>query len=99
MPEAIVNFLEPWKEAVVVVLRKPGKDDYTLPKSYRPIGLLSVLGKVLKRMMVRRIRWYVLPKANTKTLNFINSKPIHDNIYLFFINIFKCIVKSHQRIL
>ncbi|CAK1582710.1 unnamed protein product [Parnassius mnemosyne] len=37
-----------WKEAVVVVLRKPGREDYTHPKAYRPIGLLSVMGKVLE---------------------------------------------------
>ena len=59
-----------WKVAVVVVLRIPGKDDYTQPKSYRTIGLLSVLGKVLERMMVSRIRWHVLSKANRRQYGF-----------------------------
>ncbi|CAK1579866.1 unnamed protein product [Parnassius mnemosyne] len=43
-----------WKEAVVVVLRKPGREDYTHPKAYRPLGLLSVMGKVLEKMVIRR---------------------------------------------
>ncbi|CAK1584032.1 unnamed protein product [Parnassius mnemosyne] len=46
---SLAYFPKKWKEAVVVVLRKPGKVDYTHPKSYRPIGLLPVLGKFLKR--------------------------------------------------
>ena len=74
-------FPEPWKEAVVVVLRKPGKDDYTLPKSYRPIGLLSVLGKVLERMMVRRIRWHILPKANRRQYGFVPQRSTEDALY------------------
>lgn len=28
----------------MVALRKPGKDDYTQPKAYRPIGLLNTIG-------------------------------------------------------
>ena len=74
-------FPEPWKEAVVVVLRKPGKDDYTQPKSYRPIGLLSVLGKVLERMMVRRIRWHVLRKANRRQYGFTPQRSTEDALY------------------
>jgi hypothetical protein len=34
-----------FRESITVVLRKPGKDDYTQPKSYRPIALLNTLGK------------------------------------------------------
>ncbi|GBP68190.1 hypothetical protein EVAR_23341_1 [Eumeta japonica] len=29
-----------WKVAAIKVIPKPGKDDYSRPKSYRPIGLL-----------------------------------------------------------
>ncbi|GBP31135.1 Putative 115 kDa protein in type-1 retrotransposable element R1DM [Eumeta japonica] len=31
-----------WKTAHVVIIPKPEKEDYTLPKSYRPIGLLPI---------------------------------------------------------
>ncbi|GBP21019.1 Retrovirus-related Pol polyprotein from type-1 retrotransposable element R1 [Eumeta japonica] len=38
-------FPRAWKVAAIKVIPKPGKDDYSRPKSYRPIGLLSVMGK------------------------------------------------------
>ncbi len=47
-----------WKEAVVIPLPKPNKptDD---PKSYRPISLTSCLGKVMERIITRRLNWYL----------------------------------------
>jgi hypothetical protein len=42
-----------FKEAVTVVLRKQGKDDYAQPRSYRPIALLNTLGKVLEAIVIR----------------------------------------------
>ncbi|KAJ0169511.1 hypothetical protein K1T71_015098 [Dendrolimus kikuchii] len=55
-----------WKEATVVVLRKPGKDDYSQPKSYRPIGLLPVMGKILERLIVNRLTWHLVPRLSTR---------------------------------
>lgn len=49
-------FLKAWKEARVVVLLKSPDKVRTAPGSYRPICLLSVLVKVLERMMVRRLK-------------------------------------------
>ena len=37
-----------FRESKTVAIRKPGKDDYSDPKSYRPIALLSTIGKVLE---------------------------------------------------
>ncbi len=34
-----------------IVLCKPGKDDYTIPKAYRPIALEETLGKMLESAM------------------------------------------------
>jgi hypothetical protein len=34
-----------WRNAKIIPLKKPGKGDYTLAKSWRPISLLSTLGK------------------------------------------------------
>jgi len=36
-----------WKRASGMVIRKPGKDDYTQLKAYRSVSLLSCMGKVL----------------------------------------------------
>ncbi|GBP65892.1 Putative 115 kDa protein in type-1 retrotransposable element R1DM [Eumeta japonica] len=40
-------FPRAWKVAAIKVIPKPG-GDYARPKSYRPIGLLPVLGKTVK---------------------------------------------------
>ncbi len=46
-----------WRSAKIVVLRKPGKSDYTNPGSYRPISLLNTLGKLLEAVMARRLSY------------------------------------------
>jgi len=40
-----------WKRASRVVIRKPGKDDYTQLKAYRSILLLSSIGKVVENIV------------------------------------------------
>jgi hypothetical protein len=40
-----------WKRASGVVIRKPGKDDYTKLKAYRTISLLSCMGKVVEKVV------------------------------------------------
>jgi len=44
-----------WNEAVVVVLPKPYKPDYSLPKAYRPISLLECCGKLLEKIIAKWI--------------------------------------------
>jgi hypothetical protein len=43
------------KHAICVVIPKQGKSDYTLAKSYRPISLLSCLGKIIEKIVASRI--------------------------------------------
>src|SRR5699024_323659 len=40
-----------WRRAVVAVLPKPGRSDYTQYNSYRPISLLCGFGKILERLI------------------------------------------------
>ena len=59
-----------FKETITVVLRKPGKDDYTQPKSYRPIALLNTLGKALEAIVANRLTYladtyHLLPSRHT----------------------------------
>ena len=49
------HFPTTWKDARVRILRKPGKEDYKDLSSYRPIGLLPVLGKVLEKLTIQRL--------------------------------------------
>ncbi|HEY9844899.1 MAG TPA: reverse transcriptase family protein, partial [Candidatus Caenarcaniphilales bacterium] len=47
------------KDTNTIVLRKPGKDDYTQPKAYRPIALLNTLGKIMESVIAKRISYLV----------------------------------------
>ncbi|KAF6525889.1 hypothetical protein HZS61_011684 [Fusarium oxysporum f. sp. conglutinans] len=44
-----------WRHARIIPLKKPGKDDYTIAKAWRPISLLATLGKVLESIVAERI--------------------------------------------
>uniref|UniRef100_A0A8C8LQ20 Reverse transcriptase domain-containing protein n=1 Tax=Oncorhynchus tshawytscha TaxID=74940 RepID=A0A8C8LQ20_ONCTS len=44
----------PWKSAVVTMIHKPGKDPYNVT-SYRPISLLSHVGKLFERVLTQRL--------------------------------------------
>src|SRR5687768_1227905 len=41
----------------IVPLKKPGKEDYTIAMAWRPISLLSTLGKVLEAVIAERISY------------------------------------------
>jgi ribonuclease HI len=51
-------YYEPWKLSMTVVLRKPGKPLYDMPKSYRPIALLNTMCKVLTAIMAELMTFY-----------------------------------------
>jgi ribonuclease HI len=48
-----------WRNARIIPLRKLGKPDYTVAKAYRPISLLSTLGKALEALVAERISYMV----------------------------------------
>lgn len=52
-----------FRSATLAMLQKPNKADRTSPRSYRPIALLSVLGKGLERLVARRLSWLVIRHA------------------------------------
>lgn len=45
-----------WQHVRVIFIPKPGKEDYTSPKSFRPISLNSVLLKWLEKLIDRHIK-------------------------------------------
>ena len=47
---------ERFREARTIVLKKPGKESYSEPKAWRPIALLSTIGKVMETVTARRIQ-------------------------------------------
>ncbi len=44
-----------WKSGIGIILPKPQKPDYTIPKAYRVITLLNCLGKVLEKLYAKRL--------------------------------------------
>ena len=65
---------EPWKESITVILRKPGKPDYSAPKAYRPIALLNTTTKLLSAVMAERTV-YILETHNLLPATHFGGRP------------------------
>jgi hypothetical protein len=50
----------PFRTAILAIIPKPNKPDRTSPRAYRPIALLSVLGKGLERLIARKLAWLAI---------------------------------------
>ena len=51
-----------FRQAILIMIPKPNKSDFSSPRSYHPIALLSVLGKGLERLLAKRIAWISVRK-------------------------------------
>ena len=47
-----------WKQAVIILIPKPGKD-HADPAGFRPISLLTVMAKLIEKIMCKRMRVFV----------------------------------------
>jgi ribonuclease HI len=67
----LVHFPKSWKISIIKAVPKPGKDAMDT-KSYRPIGLLPVFGKVLEKLAIQRVHWHLTKnnKLSTKQFGF-----------------------------
>ena len=59
-----------WKEARVVMVPKPNKDDASDPRNWRPIALLSVLSKGLERHVARWLAYLAVNKGVVSATHF-----------------------------
>ncbi|CAK1544678.1 unnamed protein product [Leptosia nina] len=66
------HFPRPWKHAVIKIIPKPGKDNYSQLSSFRPIGLINVLGKLLERLIIDRLTFHLnrLQLSNPRQFGF-----------------------------
>ena len=48
-----------WNKAQVIFLRKSGKDTYSKPGSYRPISISAYIGKLIEKIIARRIQKFL----------------------------------------
>ena len=53
------HYPTPFKHSITSVVPKPNKKDYQTPSAYRPIQLTECIGKVLEKIMARRIQYEV----------------------------------------
>ena len=69
----------PFRNSVTIALRKPGKDDYSQPKSYRPIALLNTIGKAIEYIIAKRIqalaeKYIMLPEIYIRGRKLISTE-------------------------
>jgi hypothetical protein len=49
-----------FRQAILAIIQKPNKADRSSPRAYRPIALLSVLGKGFERLIARNMAWIAI---------------------------------------
>jgi hypothetical protein len=59
-----------WKEAVVVVIPKPGKSDYSRAKAHRPISLLETMSKLMEKAVAKRFQYDIVKHELIPTYQF-----------------------------
>jgi len=50
-----VCFPTNWKRATILPITKPGREDSIDPTNYRPISMISTVGKFLEKLLIKRI--------------------------------------------
>ncbi|PSK37231.1 hypothetical protein B9Z65_1973 [Elsinoe australis] len=63
-----------WKTVKIVVLRKLGKADYTIPKAYRPISLIPTISKGLEAVIAARLS-YIAERYKLLPENHFGARP------------------------
>ena len=61
-----------WQKSRVIFLPKPGKDDYSQPRAFRPITLTSFMMKIMERLVL----WHI-------NETHLRITPLHDNQHAF----------------
>ena len=70
--------VHPWKHATVVPVPKPNKPDYSVPKAYRPVSLMECTGKLLEKVIAKRITNDIALYPAILPANQFGSRPQHN---------------------
>ena len=54
------HWLSYFKMSTIVIISKPNKDLYNLPKSFHPIVLLNTIGKLFEKMIGERLQFLLI---------------------------------------
>jgi hypothetical protein len=82
-----------FRTAILAIIPKPNKTDRSSPRSYRPIALLSVLGKGLERLLAWKMSWLVV------TLQVINNQQFGALPLRSFIDLTTCLTHDVEEAL
>ena len=66
-----------WKEATIVPVAKPNKPDYSAPKAYRLVSLMECTGKLLEKVVTKRITDDIALHPDILPNNQFGSRPQH----------------------
>ncbi len=69
-----------WRKSVIKIIPKPNKSDYRDPNAYRPISLLPIHAKILEKLLINRINYYLHQnsKLNERQFGFTPQKLTED---------------------
>lgn len=71
---ALRTYSSQWKSWTTIILRKPGKPNYGVPKAYRPIALLNTIGKLLAAIVTEDLV-YITEKYQLLPPNHFGGRP------------------------
>jgi len=74
------RFPDLWKSAVVVPIIKGNDRDVCLPKSYRPVSLLPVIGKILEKAINQRLQEQIAGNLSGKQYGFTKCRSTMDAV-------------------
>ena len=73
-----------FRTAIVAIIAKTNKADMTSPRFYRPIALLSALGKGLERLVAKRMFWIAI-KFKVLSQQQFGALPLRSSVDLIVI--------------
>ena len=79
------TYHDSWREFPTIVLHKPGKPNYSVPKAYRPIALLNTTGKLLMSVIADQLT-HILETNNLLPATHFGGRPgrsTTDSLHLF----------------
>lgn len=71
-----------WKTSDLRIIRKAGNRDWSNPKSYRPISLLPVMGKLYERMIALRLKGCLEGKLSSNQYGFMEGRSTVDAVLM-----------------
>ena len=92
----IGHFPKPWKTAVVRILPKPGKDDYSDVSSLRPIGLIPIFGKLFEKILIRRLTFATSANWSQRQFGFREQTSTSDALHTMLAVITEAKAKKMQ---